>query len=106
VSAPLTLPAPSWATAIDGEARSGITWRRVASVKPLAEGSWVDKPREEVEVTVERFDRIDQTPDGFVLTEGALLFYIGDLYDLEQAHRLHAALGELLALVDAEGGAR
>lgn len=106
MSAPLQLPAPSWATAIDGEARSGVTWRRVASVKPLAEASWVDQPREECEITVERFDRIDQTPDGFVLTEGNLLFFVGaDFYDREQARRLHAALGELLDLVDAEDGA-
>lgn len=101
---PLQLPAPSWATEIDGEARSGITWRRTASVKPLAEPDWVGKPREEQPIVVERLDRIDATAGGFVLTEGELLFFVaGEFFDAEQAWRLYEGLGELLVLVDPDG---
>lgn len=104
---PLKLPAPAWATEIDGESRSGITWRRAASIKPLAEPDWVDQPRGEAEVVVERYDLIDRTAEGFVLAEGRLLFFVaGTFFDHTEAHRLHAALGELLGLVDPEGGSR
>jgi hypothetical protein len=107
VAEPLQLPAPVWATDIDGEARSGLTWRRIADVRPLAEPDDVGGPRPPVEVTVERFDLIDHAEDGFMLTEGQLLFFLVDAYfDLEQFRRLHAAIGQLLDLVDPEAGAR
>jgi hypothetical protein len=107
VRAPLLLPAPAWATAVDGEARDGITWRRVSSIKPLVNDDVVGRVRSEMEVTVEREDLIQREGDGFVLVEGQLLVFAGDeWFDLEQARRLHAALGELLDLVDVEGGAR
>lgn len=103
----LQLPAPSWATAIEGEARSGLTWRRIADIKPLAEPDDVGGPRPPVEVTVERYDLIDHTEDGFTLTEGQMLFFLVDaFFDLEQFRRLHAAIGQLLVLVDPDGGAR
>ncbi len=103
----LQLPAPEWATAIDGEARSGITWIRLAEEKPLAEPDCVGWPRPEVQVSVERFDLIDRTAEGFTLTEGQLLFFVVDAhFDLRQAWVLYRALGELLGEVDPERVAR
>jgi hypothetical protein len=106
VAEPLQLPAPSWAMSIDEADKDGITWRRVASVRPLVNDDVVGLKRSEIEIGVERADCIE-VGDGFVLVQGPLVFFIGEeWFDAAQVRHVAEAIAELLALVDAEGGAQ